>query len=110
MTHHRFATALPILVVLLFCGHTASGFEGEFKVPCTIAYNGFPPIETNCMVRSRIIQELTLDIVETPNGKAFILENDKADTSKWYLNHQVAVKTSDEPEPCYRNNEVQICF
>jgi hypothetical protein len=110
MTHRRLDTALPMLVVLLFCGHMAAGFEGEFKVPCTIAYNGFPPIETNCIIRSSIIQEFALHRVETPNGKAFILENDKADTSKWYLNHQVAVKTSDEPEPCYRNNEVQICF
>ena len=33
------------------------------------------------------LAEFALDIVETPNGKAFILENDKADTNKWYLNH-----------------------
>jgi hypothetical protein len=50
MTHRRLGTALPILVVLLFCSHIAAGFEGEFKVPCTIVYNGFPPTETNCMV------------------------------------------------------------
>jgi hypothetical protein len=95
---------LPAPVMHFYSGspmHFLSGVD---------TYNGFPPIETNCMVRSSILQEFAIDIVETPNGKAFILENDKADTNKWYLNHQVAVKISNEPEPCYRNNEVQICF
>jgi len=49
-----------------------------------------------------------LRIVKTPDGKIFRIENDN--TGKWLLNRKRAIKTSDEPHPCYRNPEVEICF
>jgi hypothetical protein len=109
MSRSWLSVALPILVVLLFHTHTASG-QSLFKVPCAISYNGSPPIETKCLVRNSMAHGLMVQMVQTPNGKTFVLANHKSDTSEWYLDHQRAEKVSGEPNPCYRNAVVQICF
>jgi hypothetical protein len=109
MSRPWLSAAFPILVVLLFHTHTASG-QSLFKVPCAISYNGSPPIETNCLVKSSMAHGLMVEMVQTPNGKTFVLANHKSDTGEWYLDHQRAAKVSDEPNPCYRNAVVQICF
>jgi hypothetical protein len=51
-----------------------------------------------------------LVLAKTPNGKTFVIENDKFDASKWYLDHGAAVETSGEPLHCYRNDRVQVCL
>ena len=55
MSRPWLSAAFPILVLLLFHPHTASG-QSLFKVPCAISYNESPPIETNCLVRSSLTQ------------------------------------------------------
>ena len=110
MANHWFSVTFAILLVVLSYTHALAGSESLFKLPCTISYNGNPPIETNCIVRSSMSQGFMVDTVQTPNGKTFILENDQSDTDKWYLNHQAAVKVSGEPNPCYQNTTVSICF
>jgi hypothetical protein len=103
------SAAFPILIVLTFCPHIALG-ESVFKLPCAISYNRGPAIDTTCLVRSSMAHGFTVEMVQTPNGKTFILDNAKTDTDEWYLNHQRAAKVSDEPDPCYRNTLVEICF
>jgi hypothetical protein len=49
------------------------------------------------------------ELVQTPNGKTFVLENDPSD-GKWYLDHKAAVMVSDEPIPCYQNEQLKLCF
>jgi hypothetical protein len=51
-----------------------------------------------------------VEVARTPNGKAFRIENDRLDPNKWYLDHEEAILTSKEPEPCYKNAEVEICL
>jgi hypothetical protein len=109
MSRPWLSATFPILVLLLFQTHSASG-ESLFRVPCAISFNGSPPIETNCLVRSSMVHGLMVERVQTPNGKTFILENDISNSGEWYLNHQRATKVSDERNPCYRNAIVQICF
>jgi hypothetical protein len=49
-----------------------------------------------------------LRIVKTPDEKTFRIENNN--TGQWLLNRKRAIKTSDEPHPCYQNPQVEICF
>jgi hypothetical protein len=109
MSRPWLSAAFPILVVLLVHTHTASG-QSLFRVPCAISYNGSQPIETNCLVRSSMTHGLMTEMVQTSNGKTFVLENYNSNNGEWYLDHQRAAKVSDEPNPCYRNPVVQICF
>jgi hypothetical protein len=48
--------------------------------------------------------------VQTPNGKTFILEKGRFDNGEWYLDHEISVKISDEPNPCYQNKRLKLCF
>jgi hypothetical protein len=110
MGHWRLGTALLVSAILLFCSDAAPGFEGKFKLPCMISYNGKPSFVVMCTVTIRIKNGYIIELAETPNSKIFIIENDKFNTSKWYLNHEMAVKTSEEPNPCFRNDRVQVCL
>jgi hypothetical protein len=110
MSHRRLGTALSIFAALIFYGDAAAGFEVEFKLPCFITYNEKPSIVVTCLVTIITSKDLVVETVKTPNGKMFIIANDKTDPNKWYLDHATAVKTSDEPLPCYRNDRVQICL
>jgi hypothetical protein len=110
MSHQRLGTALPIFAVLLFCGDAARAFEAESKLPCLISYDGKPSIEVTCLVTIRISKGIVVETAQTPNGRIFIIANDKSDSNKWYLDHVTAMKTSGEPISCYRNDRVQICL
>jgi hypothetical protein len=110
MSHRRLGPASIIFTILLFYSGVATAFEAEFRLPCMIDYRGKPEIVVTCLVRIHISKEIAVETVKTPNGGTFIIENDKSDTNKWYLDHATAVKTSDEPISCYRNDRVQICF
>jgi hypothetical protein len=106
----RLGAALLILVAILRCGNAALGFEGDLKLPCMISYNGKSPFIVTCTVIISVSKSYLTEIAKTPNGGMFIIENDKLDSGKWYLDHEPAVRTSGEPNPCYRNSHVQICI
>jgi len=110
MRHWRLGTALFILGGLLCYGYPSSSFDGRFKLPCMIIYNGKPPFVVTCEVRINVIERHVLKLARTPNGRTFVIENDKVDASKWYLDHEAAVQTSGEPIACYRNDRVQVCL
>lgn len=110
MYHWRLGTAFLIFAILLFCSGAAPSFEGKFKLPCMISYNGQQSLVVECMVTINISDGHVVELAETPNGRSFIITNDKFDASKWYLDHETAVKTSDEPDPCYRNDRVKVCL
>ena len=103
-------TALPITIVSLFYTHAASAFEATFELPCMISYNGQPPISTRCITSVSISQGVTVEKVKTPNGRMFIIKNNQSDIDEWYLNSERAVKTSDEPNTCYKNQQVEVCL
>lgn len=103
-----------VWVILLGIGISspvaAAGSQSLFKLPCTISYDGGASIATHCLVKNSASQGSVIERVQTPNGKIFILENDRVDHEKWYLDHKVAVKVSDEPDPCYQNEKLTLCF
>jgi hypothetical protein len=103
------ALAIP-LVLYLSCTTAEAGSQSLFRLPCTISYDGRASIATNCMLTSSMSQGSMVQRVQTPNGKTFILENDPSDNGKWYLDHEPAVKISEEPNPCYQNQQVKLCF
>jgi hypothetical protein len=94
------------MILELWSGNVQA-YEALLNIPCTISYHRGLPIHMDCLVRSSMSQGM-LRIVKTPDGKTFRIENDN--TGKWLLNRKRAIKTSDEPHPCYRNPEVEICF
>lgn len=102
--------ALPIFVALLFYSDAAPAFESLFRLPCTIAYSGQPPIETNCELQRSKSQGQLVEKIKTPNGRIFIIQNDKSDAEAWYLDRQRAAKTSDQPITCYQNQQVKLCL
>lgn len=97
MSYRLLGRALPIFVVLLFYSDAAPAFESLFRLPCTIAYSGQPPIETNRELQRSISQGLLVERIKTPNGRVFIIQNDESDAKEWYLDRQQATKTSDQP-------------
>ena len=103
----RLGIALAIPLIAVFC---AAGSQSLFKLPCQISYDGSPSIETECKVSSTLEHGYVVERVRTPNGKTFILESNRSETDERYLNHLKATKVSDEPNPCYRNRSVEICF
>lgn len=103
-------TALSITMVSLFCTNDAFAFEATFKLPCTISYHSKPEIATFCIVNISVSQGVMVERVKTPNGRAFIIANDNTQVDEWYLNHERAVKVSDEPSACYQNQQVKICL
>src|SRR5215469_14251189 len=110
MCYRRLGKALIVFGVLIFPVNFTLGFEGVFKLPCLISYHNKVPFIVNCTVTININTEHVVEMARTPNGKAFIIENDKLDTGKWYLNHEVAIMTLYQPETCYRNAEVKLCL
>ena len=102
--------ALLIATVSLFYANAASAFKSTFKLPCMLSYNGEPPISTHCVMSIDASQRAVVEIVSTANGRRFIIESHKADIDEWYLDHERAVKVSDEPITCYENREVKLCF
>ena len=111
MLHRSSSTALAIsLVVYWSCMAAVAGSQSLFRVPCTISYDGGELIATNCMVTSRLSQGFLVQKVQTPNGKTFILEKGRFDNGEWYLDHEISVKISDEPNPCYQNKRLKLCF
>lgn len=102
--------ALLITTVSLLYPNPASAFKSTFKLPCMLSYNGKPPISTHCVASIDASQRAVVDIVSTSNGRRFIIENHKADIDEWYLDHERAVRISDEPITCYENREVKLCF
>lgn len=110
MSYRLLRRALPIFVALLFYSDPAPGFESLFRLPCTIAYSGQPPIETSCELQRSISQGLLVDKIKTPNGRIFIIQNDKSNAEEWYLDHQRAAEISDQPITCYQNQQVKLCL
>lgn len=103
-------TALPVIIALLCYTNAALAFDAIFKLPCSISYNGKPPITTDCTASIRMSQEVVVATIKTPNGKTFNIENNISDIDEWYLNHERAEKVSEEPNTCYQNQQVKICF
>jgi len=110
MSCRRLITASVIITGSLVYMYAASAFDAMYKLPCSISYDGKPIITTNCMMSMRISKEVMVATIKTPNGRTFIIENDIADVNGWYLNHKRAEKVSDEPNTCYQNTQVKICF
>ncbi len=102
--------ALLIATVSLLYPNAASAFKSTFKLPCMLSYNGKPPISTHCVASIDVSQRAVVEIVSTANGRRFIIENHKADIDEWYLDHERAVRISDEPITCYENREIKLCF
>ena len=101
-----FIAALAITLV----SDTALAFEATFKLPCMIVYAGKLPISTLCIASISMSNGMTIEKVKTPNDRTFIIENDKPGMGAWYLDHERAVKVSDEPNTCYQNQQVKICL
>ena len=110
MSYRYLGRALLIFIVLLFYSDAAPAFESIFRLPCTIAYSGQPPIETSCELQRSVSQGLLVEKIKTPNGRVFIIQNDKSDAEAWYLNRQRAAKTSDQPITCYQSQQVKLCL
>ena len=102
------ATFVALLGIGVSFPAAMAGSQSLFKLPCTISYDSGTSIATNCLVNSS--QGSMIERVQTPNGKFFVLENDPSDHAKWYLDHKSAVKVSEEPNPCYQNQQLKVCF
>jgi hypothetical protein len=102
---------LPALIFLLqLRSEAAHGFEMLDKRPCTIAYNRGLPVHMDCLVRSSMSQGVLVEIVRTPDGKTFRIENTSADIDKWFVNRKRAIKSGTEARPCYTISQIEICF
>src|SRR5262245_52514188 len=110
MCNRRFGIALIVLGALIFPVNSTFGFEGSFKLPCMVSYDNKVPFVVSCAVTIHIKEGHVVEMVKTPNGKFFIIENGAVDSSKWYLNHKAAIITASEPKPCYSNAEVKVCL
>jgi hypothetical protein len=106
----RLSTAVLIITAFFCYGRAATGFEGNFKLPCLIYYNKKLPVAVTCAVMVTLEKGHIIELAKTPNGKTFVIENDKSDSDKWYLDHEPAVETSGEPASCYRNSQVRVCL
>lgn len=111
MVSFRSTAALAMLLGTgVSCPIAVANSQSLFKLPCAISYDGGSSIVTNCLVKTSLSQGSVRQRVQTPNGKTFILERDPSDYGKWYLDHKAAVKVSEEPNPCYQNEQLKLCF
>ena len=109
MRYQRLGTTLIGFVALISWPTPAPSFEGSFRVPCEISYRGEAPFVVICAVKVTTTRGHVVEIARTPNGRAFVVKNDGG-SEEWLLDHEKAVLTSEEPNPCYKNAEVQVCF
>jgi hypothetical protein len=103
-------TAISLAIGTIANGNTVTGLTASFMVPCTIIYEEHSAITTSCLITLHKFDHMVLEIVRTPNGRQFILEDFVSDSDSWYLNHKPAVMTSEGLHPCYQNQQVTLCL
>jgi hypothetical protein len=97
------------MALILWAVPTLS-FERTYKTPCEIFYQRDKPFVVTCTVKVRLNGKHAVLFVRTPNHKTFIIENGAADQNEWFLDHKVAALKSEEPDPCFQNEKVKVCF
>ena len=107
---HLALTAIPLAIGLIADANTVADLTASFRVPCTIIYEERSAITTRCLITLHKSDDTILEIVQTPNGRQFILEDLVSDVDSWYLNHLPAVETAEGPHPCYHNHQVTLCL
>lgn len=95
-------------MALTVCATASSAFHAIYDLPCMISYDGQIPITTTCLVNVEASNDVYYETIRTRNGKSFVIQ--KTDLAKWYLDHEQAIKVSDEPNTCYQNRQVKICL
>ena len=101
------AAAIAIITLLVHATAVLA-FQATYRLPCMISYDGRMPITTTCLVNIGVTGDRWLETVKTENGRAFVIE--KTNTTQWYLDHERAVKVSDEPNTCYQSLQVRVCL
>ena len=100
--------AAAIAMISICYVHAAPASKSTFRLPCMIVYDEQTPISTNCLITVELSGDVMIEKVTTGNGRSFKIE--KRNSAQWYLNHQTAIKISDEPNTCYQNRQVKVCF
>jgi hypothetical protein len=93
---------------IVAAGSATLAFQSAYRLPCMIFYRGAAPITTNCVVNITATGNSWIETVKTENGRKFIIHKDGAE--RWYLDHELSDKVSDEPNTCYQNRELKLCF
>jgi hypothetical protein len=107
---HLALTAIPLAIGLIADANTVADLTASFRVPCTIIYEERSSIATRCLITLHKSDDTIREIVQTPNGRQFILEDFVSDSDSWYLNHLPAVETAQGPHPCYQIHRVTLCL
>jgi hypothetical protein len=115
MRYQRLGATLIVLIALISSITplpAEPAKEGRFRTPCEIFYRGKAPFNVICEVTIGAIEGYVVESAKTPNGKAFVIENERFDHNKWLLDHKKAVFTSKDKNSkfCCKNYEVEICF
>jgi hypothetical protein len=107
----RYGPLLIVVVAPIFWVAPTLAFEGTYKAPCEIFYRGVKPFVVTCTVRVGLNKKHVVMSAQTPNGKAFVIENGGPDENEWFLDHKVAeVLRTNDPDPCFQNEKVRVCF
>jgi hypothetical protein len=103
--------ALIVLGAMIFWAVPTLGFEGTYKAPCEIFYKGDKPFVVTCTIRVGLNRKHVVMLARTPNGKSFRIENGGPDQNEWFLDHKAAeVIKAKQPDPCFQNEKVKVCF
>jgi hypothetical protein len=111
MCYGRRGVSLIILVAVILWAVPTLGFVRTYQTRCKIFYNGEKPLVVTSTIRVKLSGKHVMMLVRTPNGKTFIIENGGPDQKEWFLDHKVAeVLKSKDPDPCFQNEKVKVCF
>lgn len=101
---------MVITTAMAFLVHATDASTSEFiyRLPCMIVYDGQPPITTSCLANISVSVNKWVEIIRTNNGRSFIIE--KTGPGQWHLDHEQAVRVSDEPTTCFQSRYVRVCL
>jgi hypothetical protein len=118
MRYQRLGATLIVLIALIFwttpspAGAPSPAKEGSFRTPCEIFYRGKAAFVVICKITINATEGHVVELARTPNGKAFVIKNERSNHNEWLLDQEKAVFTSKDKESkfCCKNAEVEICF